>query len=116
MLKLLVDENLDQRILRGLLIQVPGLLYTLVQEAGLGGSPDSALLEWAAENQHALVTHDRSTMLRATHERMRSGQKTAGLVIVKKELPLMRAIEDMALLVECSTERDIENQVVFIPL
>ena len=31
-------------------------------------------------------------------------------------LPLSRAIEDLVLLLECSTERDVENQVVFIPL
>ncbi|HMD83565.1 MAG TPA: hypothetical protein VKO18_02550 [Terriglobia bacterium] len=42
---------------------------------------------------------------------MRSEQKIAGLVIVKKELPLARAIEDLVLLLECSTERDVENQV-----
>lgn len=55
-------------------------------------------------------------MLRAAHQRLRSGQKIAGLVVVKKELPLARAIEDMALLVEGSTEREIENQIVFVPL
>jgi len=55
-------------------------------------------------------------MLKAAHERERSGQKTAGVVIVKKEVPLIRAIEDLVLLLECSTESDLENEVVFIPL
>jgi len=116
MLKLLIDENLDQRILRGLQLRAPGLLYTLVQETALAGAQDAALLQWAAGNQHLLVTHDRKTMLKVVDQRMRSGQKTAGLVIVRKELPLIRAIEDLILLLECSTERDLENQVVFIPL
>ncbi len=116
MLKLLIDENLDQRILRGLQLRVPGLSYTLVQETVLAGAQDAALLEWAAGNQHTLVTHDRKTMLKAVYQRMRSGQKTAGLVIVRKEQPLIRAIEDLVLLVESCTERDLENQVVFIPL
>jgi len=116
MLKLLIDENLDQRILRGLQLHVPGLWYTVVQETGLAGAQDAALLQWAAENQHVLVTHDRKTMLAAADERRRSGQTTAGVVIVKKELPLARAIEDLVLLLECSAESDLENQVVFIPL
>jgi predicted nuclease of predicted toxin-antitoxin system len=116
MLKLLIDENLDQRILRGLQLRVPGLLYTLVQETALAGSQDAPLLQWAADNQRALVTHDRKTMLKAVYQRLRSGQKTAGLVIVRKELPLIRAIEDLVLLLECCTEIDLENQVVFIPL
>jgi hypothetical protein len=55
-------------------------------------------------------------MLKAVYQRLRSGQKTAGLVIVRKELPLIRAIEDLVLLLECCTEIDLENQVVFIPL
>jgi hypothetical protein len=41
MLKLLIDENLDQRILRGLLLHVPGLLYTIVQETGLARARDA---------------------------------------------------------------------------
>jgi predicted nuclease of predicted toxin-antitoxin system len=115
MLKLLVDENLDQRIVRGLHLRLPGLVYTVVQETGLRGGSDAALLEWALDNQHMLVTHDRRTMLQAVHERVRSQQRTACVVVVKKELPLVRAIEDLVLLLECSTESDLENQVVFIP-
>ena len=109
-------QNLDQRILRGLQLRVPGLMYAVVQETGLAEASDPALLEWAAQNQYVLVTHDRGTMLNAAHQRMRSEQRIAGLVIVKKELPLARAIEDLVLLLECSGERDTENQVVFIPL
>ena len=116
MLKLLIDENLDQRILRGLQLHVPDLLYSVVQETGLAGAQDAALLEWAAENRHVLVTHDRTTMLKAAQERVRAGRKSPAMVIVKKELPLNRAIEDLVFLLQCSTESDLENQVVFIPL
>lgn len=116
MLKLLIDENLDQRIVRGLQLQVPGLLYAVVQETGLAGARDAARLDWATENRHVLVTHDRRTMLQAVHERLQSGQKTAGVVIVKKELPLIRAISDLVLLLECAAEKDLDNQIVFIPL
>lgn len=116
MLKLLIDENLDQRILRGLQLLVPGLAYTVVQETSLAGAQDTALLQWAAENHLVLVTHDRRTMLRAVQARMRSGQETTGVVIVKKEVPLIRAIEDLVLLIECASEKELGNQVIFIPL
>jgi len=116
MFKLLIDENLDQRILRGLQLRIPGLLYALVQETALAGAKDAVLLGWAAASRCVLVTHDRKTMLEAAYQRMRSGQTTAGLVIVRKELPLVRAIEDLMLLLECCTESDLENQIVFIPL
>ena len=116
MLRLLIDENLEQRILRGLQLRVPGLMYAVVQETGLAEASDRNLLEWAAQNQYVLVTHDRGSMLNAAQQRMRSKQRIAGLVIVKKELHLARAIEDLVLLLECSSERDTENQVAFIPL
>ncbi len=116
MLRLLIDENLDQRILRGLQQRLPELLYTVVQESGLAGAPDAALLEWAASNRHVLVTHDRKSMLKAAQQRMRSGQKIEGVVVVKKDLPLSRAIEDLNLLLGSCAEGDLENQIVFIPL
>ena len=43
MLRLLIDENLDQRILRGLKLQFPHLEYIVVQETGLKGLKDPPL-------------------------------------------------------------------------
>ncbi len=50
MLRLLIDENFDQRILRGLRLEVPGIDYIVVQETKLKGLRDPLLLAWAAEN------------------------------------------------------------------
>jgi len=116
MLKLFIDENLDQRILRGVRVHIPNLTYIVAQEAGLARADDATLLEWAAENRRVLVTHDRETMLRTVNKRLRAGRRMPGLVIVRQELPLGKAIEDLVLLLECSTESDLENRVVFIPL
>jgi len=71
---------------------------------------------WAAQSRRVLLTHDRETMLKAVHKRLSAGGSMAGLVIVKQELPLGSAIEDLVLLLECSTESDLEDRVVFIPL
>jgi predicted nuclease of predicted toxin-antitoxin system len=56
MLRLLIDENLNQRILRGLKLRLPDLNYVLAQDAGLTGLPDPEVLAWAAEHQLILVT------------------------------------------------------------
>lgn len=48
MLRLLIDENFDHRILRGLRLQIPGLDYVIVQETELRGIKDPLLLAWAA--------------------------------------------------------------------
>ena len=48
MLALLIDENLNHRILRGLLRSLPHLDYTLATGAGLKGEGDPAVLDFAA--------------------------------------------------------------------
>ena len=113
--KLLIDENFDQRILRGLQLRVSSLQYMVVQETVLAESPDSVLLHWAAENNYVLVTHDRATMLRAASRRLRSVQKIAGLVIVKKEASLSRVIDDLVVVLECCTCCSFPFELLTLP-
>ncbi len=42
MLRLLIDENFDQRILRGLKLELPDIDYVVVQETEAKQSPRSA--------------------------------------------------------------------------
>lgn len=59
---LLIDENFDQRILRGLRLRLPQLDYLIVQDIGLGGLDDPALLDWAGKGGRVIVTHDVNSM------------------------------------------------------
>jgi hypothetical protein len=52
MLRLLIDQDLDQVILRGLLLRVPTLDVITAHQAGLSDASDSHLLAWAAEQLH----------------------------------------------------------------
>ena len=61
MLRLLSDENFNGDIVRGLLLQHPGLDLRRVQDVGLEGAEDPAILAWAAEN-------DRIAIRQATEE------------------------------------------------
>ena len=45
MIRLLTDENIDQRILRGLHRRLPRLDFISVRDVGLAGRPDLALLK-----------------------------------------------------------------------
>ena len=57
MLRLLIDENVDHRILRGLLRRVPQLDFVVVAQIGLAGTPDIDLLRWAAQEiEQSLLT------------------------------------------------------------
>src|SRR5438105_4813491 len=63
MLLLLIDENLNHRILRGLVRSVPRLDYLLASDAGLKGTNDPAVLDFAARENRVLATHDLRTTL-----------------------------------------------------
>jgi predicted nuclease of predicted toxin-antitoxin system len=88
MLRLLIDENFDQRILRGLKLKLPDVNYVVVQETELEGQRDPLLLEWAAKNQHIVVTHDVNTMPKYAHERVRASQSMAGVIVIPEDLAI----------------------------
>ena len=58
MLRLLIDENFNQRILRGLWLHIPSLDAVLVQDTAMQGLEDPPLLQEAAVLHRVLVTHD----------------------------------------------------------
>ena len=116
MLSVLIDENLDQRILRGLRLQVQNLDYLIVQETELQSSGDAALLAWAAEHERVLVTHDVNTVPKYAYERVRMGEPVAGVVIVPEDLAIGIAIEELAVLIECSELEELTNQVKYVPI
>lgn len=63
MLRLAADENFNVDIVRGLLRRLPDLDIVHVQDAGLSGADDPAVLEWVARDGRVLLTHDISTLV-----------------------------------------------------
>ena len=62
MIRLLTDENFDQRIIRGLELRQPQIDCLSGQQAGLRGLTDLILLESAARQSRILITHDIHTI------------------------------------------------------
>lgn len=116
MLRVLTDENLDGRILRGMLLRLPDLDFARVQDVGLIGAPDPDILEWAAVEGRVLLTHDVRTMTQHARERLAAGQSLAGVVLVSRHLPLGPVIEDLLILIEGSDPNEMAGQVLFLPL
>ena len=58
MLRLLSDENFHGDIVRGLRRRFSELDLVRVQDAGLSGIDDPALLSWASKENRILLTHD----------------------------------------------------------
>jgi predicted nuclease of predicted toxin-antitoxin system len=116
MLRFLADENFNNNILRGLLRRMPDLDVVRVQDVGLSGADDPAVLEWAAREGRLLLTHDVSTVTRYAYIRVEEGKPMPGVVEVRRSVLAGTAIEDIVLLAECSEEGEWEGQVRYLPL
>ena len=116
MLRLLIDQDLDHVILRGLLLRVPTLDVITAHQVGLSNASDPDLLAWAAEQERIVVTHDRRTMTYHAASRIARAEKIAGIIIVSRQLPLSQVINDLEIIVSCSDMIEWENIIKHLPL
>ena len=116
MIRLAADENLNYNIVRGVLRRNPEVDIIRVQDAGLSGAEDPAVLEWAAQEGRVLLTHDVATMTRYAYERVHEGKPMPGVFEVGRIVPAGLAIEEILLIAECSLESEWEGQVRYLPL
>ena len=116
MLRLAADENFNGNIIRGLLRRRPDLDIVRIQDVGLAGAGDPAILAWAAEAGRILLTHDVETMVGFAYERVKAGLRMPGVFEVQSGTSIGQVIEDIILLAECSFESEWEDRVAYIPL
>ena len=134
MLRLLIDNDFNQIILRGLLRRVSDLDAVTAYEVGLSEASEPELLGWAVEEKRVVVTHDRRTMPYHAATRMHQGKRVAGELIssrlhsenphfairnrrvVSRRLPVSAVIDDLEIIVSCSSENEWENVIKHLPL
>jgi hypothetical protein len=116
MLRLAADENFNNDIVRGLWRRRPDLDTARVQDVGLSGADDPTILEWAAQENRVLLTHDVTTMTGYAYERVNAGKRMPGVFEVNRSAPIGEVIEDILLLAEFSLEGEWEGQVRYLPL
>ncbi|MCC5599394.1 DUF5615 family PIN-like protein [Nostoc favosum] len=114
-MRLLTDENFNGSILRGLIRRLPGLDIVRVQDVGLIHTDDSTILEWAANEERILLTHDIATITVHAYERINKGLSMPGVVEVIATAPIGQVIDDLYLFVCCSKFGEYEGQILFIP-
>lgn len=115
-MKFLADENFDNRIVRGLLRRQPDLNIIRVQDLEIAGADDPTVLAWAAQAGRILLTHDERTIPNYTYERLAAGQSIAGVIVASDNLPISTVIEDVLLIVECSSAAEWVNELQRLPL
>ena len=115
MLRFAADEGFNLTIVRELRRRNPDLDIVTVQERGLQGADDSAILAWAAGEGRVLLTSDRRTMPAPARQRMANGE-TTGVIVVPWSLPIGRAVEELELMARASLEGEWERRIEFLPL
>jgi hypothetical protein len=116
MLFLVADENFSNAIVRGLLRIKPGLDIVRVQDVGLPSTADPLILEWAANRDRILLTHDVSTITKYAYERVSAGKYMPGVIEVSRKVPLGTAINEILYITEVCEHGELEGQIIYLPL
>lgn len=116
MFSFLADENFNNDIIRGVRRRDSRIVIMRVQDVGLSGMGDPEVLQWAAENSVAILTHDVSTMTRHALDRVRLGRRMPGVFEATRRVPVATAIEDIVLIATCSLDGEWEGRVTYLPL
>jgi len=116
MLRFIADENLNYNIVRGLLRRKADLNITRIQDVDLSGKDDATVLEWAAQENRILLTHDVSTITKYAYERVNEGLSMPGVFEIKMDSPLGDIIDDLLLLANYSYEDEWEGKILYLPL
>ncbi len=116
MILLAADENLNNAILRGALRRKPDLDIIRIQGVGLSGAGDSTVLEWAAQENRVLLTHDVATITHYAYERVKAELPMPGVFEISYGFSVGEIIDDILLIAEYSIEGEWADQVRYLPL
>lgn len=108
------DENFDGRLLEGLKARLPELDIARVQDTNMMGASDPELLNWLADEERILLTHDVETIPRFVYERIRAGLPVPGIIEVKRSFPLGRLIDELEVMIGAGKPEDFENLIRYI--
>ena len=109
------DENLNAKILAGLLRREPSLDFQTAKTAGILGLADREVLTLAAREGRILVSHDRETMP-AHFVRFTANATSTGLfLLLSQNLGLREAIEQIPLIWAASEAEEWINQIGCLP-
>jgi hypothetical protein len=112
MLRLLIDEDVHGDIVDGLRRRQPTLDVVLVQDVGLGSTPDPVILEWAAQQGRVVVSVDKKTLAVDAWDRVARGLPMPGVAILRILLTIGQAINELEFIASAGTPDDFRDQVL----
>jgi predicted nuclease of predicted toxin-antitoxin system len=115
-IRLLVDQNFNGKIIDGLIRRDANLDIVRLFDVGLSAASDPTILEWAANQDRILLTHDRRTIPRYAYARVTAGQPMPGVLLVSDDMPIGQAIDEILVGVHCLSPDECRDVVKFFPL
>lgn len=116
MLRMVADENFNYAIVRGLKARSENVDIVCADEVSLLATADPVILEWAADHDRIVLTHDRSTMRDFAGDRLRAGNFMPGVLLFQSDVSIGLAINELVMLAECSEHNEWNGRIVFLPL
>ncbi|MDQ7027104.1 MAG: DUF5615 family PIN-like protein [Anaerolineae bacterium] len=110
------DENFDGRILKGILTRLPDIDIVRVQDTEMFQSSDPELLDWIADENRILLTHDVKTIPRFAYERVRAGLSVPGIIEVRLTISIGQILDELEVLIGAGTPEDFENIIRYVPM
>jgi hypothetical protein len=113
--KFIADADFNEKISDGVRLREPTVDFLNASDGGTRGLPDGKVLELAAASGRVLVSHDCNTMPREFYRRLKDGRPIPGLIIVRQDLDIGRAIEDL-LLIWAISDEELRDRVRWVPM
>lgn len=112
----LADQNFNLALVRGVRTAAPRVDVVHTSEVGLASRPDEDVLDWAAQHDRIVLTHDRNTMIAIAYARVTAGKPMPGLFVMDSDIAVGTGIHELATIALCSSHEEWNGLVVFLPL
>ncbi len=116
MIRILADENFDNRILKGILRLNPDVEIARAQDTEMYTKSDPDLLAWAAEHGYVLVSHDYRTIPKFANDRIGENLPMTGVIMAHRNLPFRQVIDDLLVFIGATEPEEWVNRVEYLPL
>ena len=107
---------MNDAIVAGVRRREPGMEFSRLRDLGLATRSDPEVLEYAAQENWIVVSHDVNTMREVACTRLGAGLSMGGLLLVQQRTPVSPIIESLLLIWAASEAEEWAGQVKFLPL
>lgn len=116
MLRLLADNDFNERVIAGCLAREPSIDLVHVRDIGMRDADDLEILERAAADERVVLTHDVQTMVGHAFARVNRGLRMCGVLAVQQNAPIGLQVEDVLIAAVCTPPDEMLGAVQFLPL